>query len=139
MTSARRGFFGTRNAITEKAAIVLKPMASLLRVHAILVLSARYWFWSKLTEPLRAKIRQEISDDHAIEAHLICHRPDHRGACRQCGRPAGRKARQGELSGILRSQGADRVRPRRRDAAFVLVPDRPPDVRRDSPKGSHLR
>src|SRR3981081_1815954 len=86
-----------------------------------------------------ARAREETYDEHAIAAKTICRWPDHRGAHKRRNRPARRKARQSGLPYLLRSQCAGRVRPRRRHAAFILVPDRPPDVRRDSKAGPQLR
>src|SRR5450631_4056724 len=87
----------------------------------------------------RSQAREETYDEDAIGANFVCRWPDHRGARKRRSRPARREARQSGLPYLLRSQCAGRVRPRRRHAAFILVPDRSPEVRRDSTAGSHLR
>ena len=53
--------------------------------------------------------------------------------------PTGREARQTELPDLLRSQGTGRVRARRRDDPFLLVPGRAPDLRGRAEAGPQLR
>src|SRR5436190_7274254 len=72
--------------------------------------------------------REETYDEQAIGTNLVCRRHDHRGTRKRRNRPARRKARYGELPYLLRSQCAGPVRPRRRHAAFILVPEGTPDV-----------